>query len=279
MPGGFRPNVFQPEEFRLVTTRSLRDELLAIPGIAAADLEGDADTPAGVRVRLESGADPDVVGEEVQRVLATHGMNSHVTGPKVEPAAPPPPPGAAAVVPLPGIVTDPQPAAVPGAAEGGEPAEGPAVSEAASAREQSAVASASGSLEEVPPPHITDVPSRPAPSAASGVALEGVSITEGRTGISVTAVASNGRSTTRRARSTEAGLDEAIVTAVSELVDPQQAAPLLVAVFEHDLSDTALITVLLEVGGGERRVGTAVLDGGRGYALAKATWQALAELV
>lgn len=109
--------------------------------------------------------------------------------------------------------------------------------------------------------------------------MEGVSITEGRTGISVTAVASNGRSTTRRARSTEAGLDEAIVTAVSELVDPQQAAPLLVAVFEHDLSDTALITVLLEVGGGERRVGTAVLDGGRGYALAKATWQALAELV
>ncbi len=33
---------------------TLRDELMAIPGIEGAELDGDAETPAGVRVRLGS---------------------------------------------------------------------------------------------------------------------------------------------------------------------------------------------------------------------------------
>jgi hypothetical protein len=71
-----------------VADQSLRDELLALPGVAEVELDGEAGAPAGVRVRLAVDADPDRVGLEVQRVLAAHGMRSRVDGSAV---APPPP--------------------------------------------------------------------------------------------------------------------------------------------------------------------------------------------
>ena len=57
---------------------SLHDELLAIPGIDGAELEGDAVAPQGVRVQLSVGADPQEVGRQVQQVLAAHGMRSQM---------------------------------------------------------------------------------------------------------------------------------------------------------------------------------------------------------
>jgi hypothetical protein len=74
---------------------ALRDELLAIPGIAQAEVEGDS-VVAGVRVQLELGADPDEVGAAVRRILSAHGMRP-VLGEDDEAATvpgPPPPPGA-----------------------------------------------------------------------------------------------------------------------------------------------------------------------------------------
>lgn len=112
---------------------SLREDLLAIAGVAAADLDGNVQTPDGVRVRLAPGADADEVGLEVQRVLSQHGMRSHMTPgsddsteivsqPHVSVShtmgggdVPPPPPGAlraavgADVVQLPGLVMEPVP--------------------------------------------------------------------------------------------------------------------------------------------------------------------------
>ena len=73
---------------------TLRDDILAIPGIDNAELDGDSVTPDGVRVRLAFGADSQRVGREVRRVLALHGMRSQLTGVPdyVAPAEPPPPP-------------------------------------------------------------------------------------------------------------------------------------------------------------------------------------------
>jgi hypothetical protein len=71
---------------------TLRDQLLAIPGIDDAELEGDVAAPAGVRVRLTAGADPQSVGREVQRILAEHGMRSQVSDATAAAPAPPPPP-------------------------------------------------------------------------------------------------------------------------------------------------------------------------------------------
>ena len=56
----------------------LRDDLLSLPGVESADLDGDEMAPSGVRVRLAPGTDVNAVGEEVRRVLALHGLRSEV---------------------------------------------------------------------------------------------------------------------------------------------------------------------------------------------------------
>jgi hypothetical protein len=61
-----------------VTVGMLREDLLSVPGVERADLDGDAMSPAGVRVHLAEGVDAAVVGEEVQRVLSLHGLRSEV---------------------------------------------------------------------------------------------------------------------------------------------------------------------------------------------------------
>lgn len=73
---------------------ALRDELLAVPGIAEAEVEGDS-AVAGVRVQLELGADPERVGAAVRRILSAHGMRpASGDEPSGAVAGPPPPPGA-----------------------------------------------------------------------------------------------------------------------------------------------------------------------------------------
>ena len=67
---------------------SLREELLALPGVAEVELDGDGAAPAGVRIRLSTEADPERVGLEVQRVLAAHGMRSRVDSSAVSPPPP-----------------------------------------------------------------------------------------------------------------------------------------------------------------------------------------------
>jgi len=71
----------------------LRDELLALAGVAEAEIDDGGDTPSGVRIRLTPDADARTVGVEVQRVLASHGMRSRVTADDdaAEAEAPPPP--------------------------------------------------------------------------------------------------------------------------------------------------------------------------------------------
>jgi hypothetical protein len=98
-----------------VAAESLRDELLALPGVGEVELDGEGATPAGVRIRLAADADPDRVGVEVQRVLAAHGMRSRVDDSAVAPppplplVVPAPPPEEEAVPAIPG------PAGAPGA--------------------------------------------------------------------------------------------------------------------------------------------------------------------
>ncbi len=53
---------------------SLRDDLLSLPGVEHAELEGDPLTPAGIRVRLSRGVDAAAIAGEVRTVLAHHGL-------------------------------------------------------------------------------------------------------------------------------------------------------------------------------------------------------------
>lgn len=227
---------------------SLRDELLSIPGIEEAEFEGEGPTPAGVRVRLSADADTDVVGEEVRRVLATHGMRSQVSA-AGEPPIPPPPPGApASVVTLPGVSIAPAPPDVP------ELPSQPA-----------------------PEPQETERDAVPAPVVSTSAKLQSVAVEEGREGVVVRVTAAGGATAERRARPGGAGLDAAVVSAVGQLLAPTAAPPLVVEVLDHEISGTSVVTVVLELGDGSRRVGSAVSDGGRVYAVGYATWQALSD--
>ena len=72
-----------------MAAQSLREQLLALAGVAEAEVDGDDAAPLGVRIRLAPGVDAEAVGAEVQRVLTEHGVHSRLgVG---EEAAPPPP--------------------------------------------------------------------------------------------------------------------------------------------------------------------------------------------
>lgn len=80
----------------------LRDDLLSLPGVESAQLDGDSMAPTGVRVHLAPGVDAAVVGDEVQRVLSLHGLRSEV-GEGATARAPAPVPDEVAVVVQPSV--------------------------------------------------------------------------------------------------------------------------------------------------------------------------------
>ncbi|MEN8112948.1 MAG: hypothetical protein ABFS21_01060 [Actinomycetota bacterium] len=200
----------------------LRDDLLSLPGVEGADLDGDSTAPSGVRVRLAPGVDAAVVGDEVQRVLALHGLRSEV---EVGPPAPP------AAAPVSGDRADdrPTPAAL-------EP--------------------------------LSDAGARPEHDV-----LDAVSITEGRDGVVVEAHAGETHAHLTAAGPIGPALDQAIVSAVAELLGTR-TDPLVHSVDSRDLDGVTVLTVVIEEAG-ERLVGSAAVEGGRAYALGRAVWAAL----
>lgn len=105
--------------------------------------------------------------------------------------------------------------------------------------------------------------------------LESLAVTEGLSGVTVTARSSEGGVATRPARPGAVGVAEAVVAVIAELSIPDQPCPALLVVRDEELDGSNVVTVLLDLGGGRRRAGAAMLDGGRAYGLAKAVWQAL----
>jgi hypothetical protein len=59
-----------------VNARSLQEDLLSIPGVEGAEVEGSADRPAGLRIRIAEGADQRAVGGAIRRVLTSHGLGT-----------------------------------------------------------------------------------------------------------------------------------------------------------------------------------------------------------
>lgn len=59
-----------------MNARSLQEDLLSIPGVEGADVEGSADKPAGLRIRIAEGADQRAVGGAIRRVLTAHGLGT-----------------------------------------------------------------------------------------------------------------------------------------------------------------------------------------------------------
>lgn len=72
----------------VLAAQSLREQLLALPGVAEAEVDGDDAAPAGVRIRLAPEAEAEIVGGEVRRLLATRGVSSRLGGEGAEAVAP-----------------------------------------------------------------------------------------------------------------------------------------------------------------------------------------------
>ena len=234
-----------------VAVGSLRSDLLNIPGIESAELEGDADTPAGVRVRLAAGVDIELIGEEIRRVLATHGLRSELAGEQ-------------------SIVTQ-----VPAPGESGHPPI--RIAPVPDAESETAVVPAAGAA-------VTTITAEPAGSSAPpsaprqpdvpAVSLASVAVEEGRTGVSVVAAGDDGSRMEQRARQGATGVDEAVVAAVARLLRPDDVPPLIVAITAGEIEGSDVVTVVLDVDG-DRVVGSTVVEGGRPYAVGRAVWAAL----
>lgn len=255
---------------------NLREQLLAIDGIAAADLDGDHTSPAGVRVRLAPGADADAVGREVQRVLAEHGMRSHMTepsdgAPSHQPESEQPfgpsddsptseetPPHEEAdresIEQVGGVSpTRDTPPPPPGAlmAVGGEVVRMPGVA-----------------VETVPAPE--QVPGPGTPDRIAAVAVE-----ETRSGVNVRVTTELGRRMDRTVSASGPMVDVAIVEAVGALV--VSPPPEVVAVNDHVLDGTDVVLVLVEHADGTRSAGSATVGVGRPFAVGLAAWRAVSE--
>jgi hypothetical protein len=100
-----------------------------------------------------------------------------------------------------------------------------------------------------------------------------VSVTEGRDGIMVTAANLSSEAAALAAGPSEPAVDQAVVAAVAELVGVM-SLPLIRSIDERDLAGTPVVTIVLEEGG-RRLVGSAVVEGGRAYAVGRAVWTAL----
>ncbi len=193
-----------------MTVDLLRDELLRVPGVESAVVEGDALTPEGVRVRLAAGVDAAAVGEEVQRILASHGLRSEMARPTTP------------------VTVEAQQQLI----------------------ERSAI-----------------------PRRRSDEDLAKVAIVEGPEGITVRAESDTGHTADRAAAAGGERLDHAVVEAVAELAGVE-SPPVVVAIEDLYIEGAAVVTVVIEAGR-RRYVGSSIVEGGRPYAVGKATWVAL----
>ena len=206
---------------------TLRDDLLSLPGVEQAEIDGDSATPAGVRVRLSPGVEPAAIGEEIRRVLSMHGLrqeNDVVSAAEQSAASMPRESGVAEPLDDGGGVREREP-------EGAQPA------------------------------------------APIGEGLEWVSVTEGRDGITVAAGNRSTEVSAHTAGPSTPAIDQAVVSVVAELAGAGSLT-LVRSLDERELAGTPVVTIVIEEGG-RQRVGSAVVEGGRAYAVGRAVWTAL----
>ncbi|MBU1227373.1 MAG: hypothetical protein KJ698_09225 [Actinobacteria bacterium] len=259
-----------------MAAESLREELMGLAGVADVEVDEGADSPSGVRVRLEPDADARLIGVEVQRILASHGLRSRITAQDEHQPVP-------ATAPEPLIEPAPRPVPVVEAAPQPEPAPEPVPAPVPPTPPPPIVEPAPFPAPLIPPPPLTPPPVAPVsapptapPSrepAADSPGLASISVEESRDGVSVTATATDGRTSTQHGEATEGGMYEAAVAAVGILADG--SPPGLISITPLDAGEAQAIAVVLERADGSKAAGAAIVKVGAAYAVGRATWSAL----
>ena len=272
-----------------VNTRSLREDLLAVDGVEGAEVDGDASSPSGLRVRVSQHADQKLVGESIRRILSDHGFGTDTQLPG-EPASTPleEEHSMASVselaaeselateykTPIATLVSvPPDDDYVGGLAEAlddgmaGEP-------KPETRRVIDLVAEEAESAAEAEAEYEAEADVQPSSVTPSRTTIERVSVEEGRRGIVVTVVASDGESETEMAHSTEGGVEHAVVLATARLAAPGVPAPVVIDIDDRRIEGTDIVMIVLD-NNGEISTGSAVVGAGRAFALGRATWAAM----
>lgn len=103
--------------------------------------------------------------------------------------------------------------------------------------------------------------------------LSSIRVTEGRDGVVVEAFADDVAVSARAAGASGPALDQAVVSAVAQLIGAA-STPLIRSVDVRDIGGTSVVTVVIDEDG-DRLVGSAIVEGGRAYAVGRAVWTAL----
>lgn len=259
------------EEAPAVASEALRAELMALPGVAFAEVDvNDASAPAGVRVRLTPDADARRVGAEVQRVLASHGMRSRFSdAPPAEqtsPFAPPPPATPPPTAPSPTAVspTFPPP-----------PLEAPPIAAVAPHVEVMATPEPVA-VEEPPAPvrmaAVPDLPAEPPKRVIPG-GLQAVAVEERADGLAVRVTLDDGRVGSHGLTADDGAiLDAAVIAAVAAAVGVEAETA---ATEWMEVDGVSIVTVVLRLGDGALVAGAGVVRVGRAYAVGMAARAAL----
>jgi hypothetical protein len=262
-----------------VSARSLQDDLIQIPGVEGADVEGSGDTPAGLRIRIAEGADQQAVGGAIRRVLTAHGLgtDTHLPGEPSENAEGDSEVDSANVE----QVTAEAPVDPPVIEEVDIESE-PIVSTVAIMEDDVApevVDITEDAIDVVPQvdaePEVFEPQEPEPPHEANAVArLRSVSVEEGRDGIVVTVAATDDAEVRQAAASTEGGVESAVVRATAQLARPDSPDVIVVDIEDRRVEGIDIVMIVLDIDG-SMLAGSAVVGAGRAFALGRATWAAL----
>lgn len=273
---------------------SLQDDLLGIPGVEGAEIDGSQDAPAGLRIRISEDADQKAVGGAIRSVLSSHGLgtDTQLPGERKTETQPESEQGSVALLtadvaePPADDDIEPEETAVIDLTDKGQEARASLAVDETEASEQAQASVAPGSWQhDDVPPFVT--PRRPvmeqeeAKQEAPVPPLEGiaridsVAVVEGRTGIAVTVRASDDTEVSQVASSSEGGVEAAVVKAAAKLVNPASPDPIIVEVEDRRVDGVDIVMIVLDVDG-ELVAGSAIVAAGRAFALGRATWAALA---
>lgn len=252
-----------------VSARSLQDDLLSIPGVEGADVEGSEDRPAGLRIRIAEGADQGAVGGAIRRVLNAHGLGTDTRLPGEDDGADAAEDEPAEAAPMP--AQDDGSMAIEAEAAAAEGLAAVAVLDETDADDQP--------LREDEPSIIdlTDRAAAPAPrepDVHGFPRFESVAVREGRDGISVVVSTSDGRTESQAAASSEGGVEAVVVRATAALARPGAPQARVVEIDDRRVEGVDIVLIVLELDG-QLASGSSVVRAGRAYALGRATWAAL----
>ena len=252
--------------------RSLREDLLGIEGVEGADIDGDNQSPSGLRIRISEGADQHYVGQEIRRVLSAHGLgtDTKLPGEGAESHAD----AMASVSDL--AAEQAKAATLVSVAEKEKPEPRRIIDLTEEPEDQDEADEESEAVQTPPDRGLVDPDvRRPVRPEVSVVGIERVSVDEGRNGITVTITATDGRSETEAARGSEGGVDRAVVIAAARLASPNLPDPMVIDVDERRIEGVDIVMIVLDCNG-RMAAGSSVIGAGRAYALARATWAAVA---